>query len=249
MKPVMLAIGLALMTAATPALAFDPANMTDSERAAFRSEVRQYLIDNPEVIIEAVNALEQRQQDAQATTDQTLISENSDAIFDDGYSWVGGNPDGDITMVEFLDYRCGYCKRAFEDVEDLVSTDGNIRFIVKEFPILGPQSVLASQFAIAARNEIGMDAYKDLHDALFEFRGEISAEALETLATDLGLDAQTILAGMNDDSVMNEIQANHALGQALQINGTPSFVIEDQMLRGYMPLASMKDFVAELRAE
>lgn len=120
-----------------PAQAFDLSKLTEAERSALRDEVRSYLLDNPEVIMEAIEVLETRQQQAAAENDVDLIKANATAIFEDANSWVGGNPEGDITVVEFLDYRCGYCRKAYGEVEELVKSDGNIRFIVKEFPILG----------------------------------------------------------------------------------------------------------------
>ena len=154
------AMALTVAFAPTPSAALDLDAMTDGERAAFRAEVRAYLLDNPEVLMEAIRVLETRDQQAQVAADVALAQANADALFNDGYSYVGGNPDGDITLVEFMDYRCGYCRQAFAEVEQLLELDGNIRFIVKEFPILGEQSMLAAQFAIATQQVAGDDAYK-----------------------------------------------------------------------------------------
>ena len=239
----------ALALLATPALAFDPAAMTAPEREAFRAEIRAYLMDNPEIILEAVNLLEERQANAQAMADFTLVADNADELFDDGYSWVGGNPDGDITLVEFLDYRCGYCRRAMPEVDKLLTSDGNIRLIVKEFPILGEASVLSSRFAIAARLEGGGDAYKDAHDALMALNGDLNEVTLTRLAEGLGLDGAAILARMNSDEVNEEINRNRVLAQKLQISGTPTFVLQDELLRGFLPADQMAELVAEKRAK
>ncbi|MDW3221689.1 MAG: DsbA family protein [Paracoccaceae bacterium] len=240
----------ALLTAvvlAGPAVALDLETMTDEDRALFRSEVRNYLMENPEVIMEAVQALENRQAEAQAQADQSLVTDNAQAIFDDGFSFVGGNPDGDITLVEFMDYRCGYCKRAYGEVEKLLETDGNIRFVVKEFPILGEQSVLASRFVIAAKQLEGAQAYKSLHDALMEFNGDITLPALRRLSATFELDADAIEARMNDASVTQEIADTRALAQKLRITGTPTFVMQDELLRGYLPYDQMRDLLEEKR--
>lgn len=252
MKALTLRTGAALITAgmlASPVAAFDMTDMNDAERQAFRSEIRDYLLDNPEVLMEAIGVLEQRQAQAQAQSDSDLVAANADAIFADGKSWTGGNPDGDVTMVEFLDYRCGYCKRAFQEVEDLIADDGNIRFIIKEFPILGPESVQASRFAIAVRKLHGDDSYKGIHDALFQMRGEVSDTSLKRVAEDAGLDAEAIFAAMDDEDVTAEIRDNHALAEQLSISGTPTFILDDEMLRGYVPLAQMQELVAATRAE
>jgi protein-disulfide isomerase len=238
----------AFALAAVPAAALDLTAMNEGERAAFRAEVRAYLIENPEVLMEAIAALEARQQQDQAAADLALLRDHAAEIFEDPGSWAGGNLQGDITVVEFVDYRCGYCRRAFEEVETLVGTDGNIRFVLKEFPILGEESVLASRFAIAVRQVAGDDAYKAVHDALMTLRGSVDAATLDRLAADQGLDAGAIRARMDDPAVTAVIAANHALAETLQINGTPTFVIRDTMVRGYVPLDGMRQIVAGQRA-
>ena len=243
-----LAAGLA---AALPATAqdFDFSAMTPEQREAFGTQVREYLLENPQVIMEAVNALENRQAEQQAVADQQIVADNADALFRDGFSYVGGNPDGDITIVEFSDYRCGYCRRAFPEVEELIESDGNIRFIMKEFPILGEASVTSSRFAIATLMEAGDEAYKAVHDALITLEGEPSEPVLRRLADTLGLDAEAIIARMSDEAVTRRIQETRELATRLQINGTPSFVFGDQMLRGYVPLDGMRQLVDEIRSE
>ncbi len=240
----------ALATAAAlalPAQALDLNDMSTAERAAFQAEIRAYLLDNPEVIMEAVAVLEQRQAQEQAQADVDLVKANADALFNDGHSWVGGNPEGDITLVEFMDYRCGYCRRAFPEVENLVELDGNIRVIVKEFPILGEQSMLAARFAIATLQQAGDEAYKQVHDALMTFNGDITETSLRRLADGFGFDVDTIIGHMDSDAVTEVIAANHALGQRMNITGTPSFVMQDQMLRGYVPLEAMQQIAADIR--
>jgi protein-disulfide isomerase len=229
---------------ATPAMA----DMTPEERAAFRDEVRAYLLENPEVIVEAMNELQARQDAQAAARDTELLAANREALVNDGVSWVGGNPNGDITIVEFMDYRCGYCRKASPEVEELVRTDGNIRFVLKEFPILGEESLLASQFAIAVQQLHGADAYKQAHDALMTLQADINTETLTNLAGDLGLDPGPVMARMAAPEVRAVIEANHALGTAMEINGTPSFVMGDTLLRGYVPLEGMQQIIADERA-
>ncbi|MRU14313.1 DsbA family protein [Roseovarius sp. A21] len=247
-RPLLPAMALAMASlTALPAQALDLEDMSQPEREAFRAEIRAYLLENPEVIMEAVAVLEQRQAEAQAQNDVELVQANAQAIFDDGHSWVGGNPDGDITLVEFMDYKCGYCKRAFPEVNDLLEFDGNIKLIVKEFPILGEQSVLASRFAIATLQTLGDEAYEQIHDALMVYNGDITQTALNRMAEGFGLDAAAIEAQMDSDAVNTVIAENRALAQRLNISGTPSFVMEDQMLRGYLPLDEMQRVAAEIR--
>ncbi len=135
-----------------PAMGDTASTMTDAERKAFRDEMRAYLLDHPEVLIEAMDVLQRREEDAALARDTQFITVNSALIFANTNDWVGGNPKGDITLVEFMDYRCGYCRKAYDEVDKLIKTDGNIRFVVKEFPILGEASMLSAQFAIALRH-------------------------------------------------------------------------------------------------
>ncbi|MDP5215987.1 DsbA family protein [Ruegeria sp. 2205SS24-7] len=239
----------ALTLIAQPVQAFDLNSMTEEERATFGEQVRSYLLENPEVIVEAIEILEQQQQQAAAFADQELVQANADALFNDGYSWVGGNPDGDITLVEFMDYRCGYCRRAVPEVASLLAEDGNIRLVIKELPILGDASVLSSRFAIATKQVAGDDAYKQVHDALLEFGGDVSDVTLRRLSDGLGLDSDAILAAMDSDAVTEEISQTRELAQKLQISGTPSFVLESEMLRGFLPADQMQQIVDGVRAE
>ncbi|MEQ6247842.1 DsbA family protein [Sulfitobacter sp. HNIBRBA3233] len=232
---------------ALPAGAADLKEMTDEERALFRAEVRAYLFENPEVIMQAVDILREREAAAQEQADVSLVTENADAIFNDGFSFVGGNPEGDITLVEFLDYRCGYCKRAHSEVAELLESDGNIRWIVKELPILGEASVLASRFAVAVKQVSGGESYMAVHDALMSFNGDITMPTLRRLGSTFGLDMDAIEARMQSDEVTAEIARTRELASALQITGTPTFVMEDELLRGYLPLDQMRLIVEDKR--
>lgn len=240
------AFGLSLL--ASPLAAFDLDSMNSAERDAFGQAVRAYLLENPEVIMEAVAVLEQRQAAAEAARDDALVETYLAELQNDGYSWVGGNPDGDITVVEFMDYRCGYCRRAVPEIAKLLEKDGNIRLVVKEFPILGEASMVASRFAIATKNVAGDDAYKAVHDALLSLSGEPTEVALRRLADGLELDGKAILAAMNAPEVTEAITRTRALAQQLSISGTPSFVVDTELLRGYLPADAMLDMVKEIRA-
>lgn len=244
-----LGTGLALATLAPAAQAFDITRMSPEESTAFGNEVRSYLMKNPQVLMEVIGELENQQAANQAQGDSQLIAANSKELFEDGYSYVGGNPKGDITVVEFLDYRCGYCRKAHSEVEELVKSDGNIRYIVKEFPILGPDSVTASRFAIATLKVAGPEAYAKLNDAFYtSYKGPITPEALAGLGSSLGYDGKAVVAAMNSPEVDKILDANHALAQRMQIQGTPSFVMGDQMLRGYVPLDGMRKVVGQARS-
>lgn len=245
-RPAALFLPLAL-AAPLPAQAFDITQMSEAERAAFQAEIRAYLLEHPEVMTEVAAVLESREAAAQAENDTALVAAYETALFEDPNSWVGGNPEGDITLVKFIDYRCGYCRKANAEVAELVKSDGNIRFILKEYPILGPESDLSARFAISVRQIGGDAAYAKAHDALITFRGEVNEASLTALAGELGLDPAAVLARMDSAEVSQIIEANHALGQEMAINGTPTFVIGGQMLRGYVPLEAMLLIVAAER--
>ena len=238
----------ALLGLASPALAVDLSAMSADEKAAFGDAVRAYLLENPEVLTEAIEVLKDRQAAAEAVADVELVKANAADLFADTASYTGGNPEGDLTVVEFIDYRCGYCKKAHSEVMDLVNGDGNIRYIVKELPILSEDSATAARFAIATLQVAGPEAYAKVNAGFYEsFRGEVTPDTLSAFADDLGLDAAPILARMEAPEVTKVIEDNHALAQRMQISGTPTFVMGEQMVRGYIPLAHMQQVVAEER--
>ena len=148
---------------ATQSFALDLSKMSAAERALLQKEIRLYLLENPEIIMEAVEVLRKKEQQAAIQSDFELVKKNKKAIFEDGFSFIGGNPNGDITLVEFVDYRCGYCKKAHNEVEKLLSTDGNIRFVIKEFPILGEESLVLSKFALAVKLVHGDEILSLIH--------------------------------------------------------------------------------------
>lgn len=237
----------AALSAPLPALAEGLTDMTEAERAAFGEAVRDYLLENPEVIIDAMKVLQTREDKAAAEQDLLMLAENRETIFNNPNDWAGGNLAGDITVVEFMDYRCGYCHKAFQEVEELVASDGNIRFVLKEFPVLGEQSVLASKFAISVRMLHGDEAYKAAHDALFAMRGDMTTESLSRLAGQLGHDPAGILVQMEAPEVQAVIDETYALADLMEINGTPTFVIDEAMVRGYVPLDGMRQIVERQR--
>lgn len=245
-KALAFTVGTALL--GTAAQATDLSALTPAERADFRAEVRAYLLENPDVLMEAFAVLEQRQAQQAAQNDAQLLAVNAKALYEDPNAWVGGNPKGDVTIVEFIDYRCGYCRKAHSEVEQLIQSDKNIRLIVKEFPILGQDSLRSSQFAIAVKLLHGNDAYKLAHDALIGLKQDTSDTILDRLASSLGFNGDEVLAKMNGVEVKAIIDNNRLLGRRLSITGTPTFVMGDQMVRGYVPLDGMRDIMGQERS-
>lgn len=213
----------------------------------FGAQVRAYLLENPEVIFEAVAVFEQRSAAQQAEMGRALLEANAEALFEDGFSWVGGNPDGDITLVEFVDYRCGFCQRALDEVLAVIDADDGVRLIMKEFPILGPESEMASRFAISMLRLGGNDTYEAVHHALLRHDGPITPDFLDALAGEHGLDFEAVVAEMESEDVTQVIAENRALAQRLQISGTPTFVMETEMIRGFVEAEDLLELAASLR--
>jgi protein-disulfide isomerase len=242
-----LSLVVAMFLYNTAAVAGGLGEMTASEKAAFQAEVRAYLIENPEVLVEAMEVLRARDDANAVQKDAQMLSQNKQALFADPASYVGGNLNGDITVIEFLDYRCGYCRKAHDEVAELIKSDGNIRFIVKEYPILGEDSLVSAKFAIAILQIYGAEPYFKAHEILIALRGTPDPENLAQLATDLNLDPKAIFERMSTPEVENVVANNQALGVKMDITGTPTFVIGDTILRGYLPLDQMRAIVAQER--
>lgn len=235
----------ALGAIALPAPAAAEQALNDAGREALRAEIRAYLLEHPEVVMEAIQELEKRRRQAQAAAEAEVVAALKDELQDDGYSFVAGNPDGDVTIVEFLDYNCGYCKKAHEDVKALVRMDGNIRYVIKEFPVLGESSVLAARAAMAAMKQ-GADYY-EFHDALMSHRGKLDMKTVERLAKASKVDLAQMRADMQDPEIKGKLDRTYALARQLRIEGTPTFVIGDELVRGYKPLKDLQDVVRDQR--
>ncbi|CTQ56149.1 Thiol:disulfide interchange protein DsbA precursor [Roseibium album] len=203
------------------------------------------ILENPEIIELAIQRLQQVQQERQqAAVMATLEARRSD-LEQDPNAPVLGNPDGDITMVEFFDYNCPYCKRAKPIVEALLKADPNIRVVFREWPVLGEGSVYAARAALAARQQ---DKYEEFHWALMGFRGRAEEASVLEIAKDVGLDIDKLQADMQADEVNGHIRLSMQLAEGLNINGTPSFVIGDTVLPGLPTLEQLSAAVDEARA-
>ena len=217
-------------------IAMDINNLTNADRKVLQKEIRRYILENPDIIFEAADIVRKREAALEVQEDEELIQSNFNEIFYDNYSYVGGNPDGDITIVEFVDYKCGYCRKAAELVRELIAKDDNIRFVVKEFPILGEASLVSSKFAIAVKNIGGPEKYKVAHDILLALTAEPTEIYLRRIAKELELNPEELFEAMQSDLVAQEIDQTGELAQKLQISGTPTFILGDQFLRGFVPL-------------
>jgi protein-disulfide isomerase len=218
----------------------------DAQKEELHGIIRDYLISNPDVIREAMEALQAQEEAAQAALVQDTVRQNADALFRSEYDFVLGNPEGSLTMVEFFDYNCGYCKRSLDDVVALVETDPEIKFVFKEFPILGEGSVFAARAAIAARKQ---GKYWEFHQAMMRERGTNDEEQVMRLAADVGLDVERLRTDMEADEVDLAIQRNYSLAEAMGIQGTPAFFIDDRLIPGALGLEGLRTQIAEVRAE
>jgi protein-disulfide isomerase len=230
-------------------IAMDINNLTNADRKVLQKEIRRYILENPDIIFEAADIVRKREAALEVQEDEELIQSNFNEIFYDNYSYVGGNPDGDITIVEFVDYKCGYCRKAAELVRELIAKDDNIRFVVKEFPILGEASLVSSKFAIAVKNIGGPEKYKVAHDILLALTAEPTEIYLRRIAKELELNPEELFEAMQSDSVAQEIDQTGELAQKLQISGTPTFILGDQFLRGFVPLEILSKAIQSERTK
>jgi protein-disulfide isomerase len=239
-----LAALLLCLAGAMPALAQDV--FSPAQREALDARIRSYLLENPEVLLEVFEVLERRRQVAEADADAARVAASSAALLNDGYSPVLGNPVGDVTVVKFSDYRCGYCRQAAPIVASLIESDPGVRVVIKEFPILGEESVLAGRVALAAAR-VNAKAYDKLHEAIFSYRGQFTEASLIGLAEKAGVDGAALRREMAKPEIADSIRATYALARELGVEGTPSFVIGNTVVRGMIQLERMKELVAEAR--
>ena len=210
----------------------------------FEKQARSYLLDNPEVLIEALRTFEEREQAAAADELKTLIVERRDDIFNDPASPVLGNPSGDVTLVEFFDYNCSYCRKAAPQMAELQASDKQLRLVYKEFPILGPGSAFAARAALASQKQ---GKYAEFHDALMAHSGAINERSTLEVARQVGLEVEQLQRDMQDPTIQDAIERNLALAGDLRINGTPSFVVGDEIVRGLTDLPTLQGLIAEAR--
>lgn len=249
-----LAAGLALAPVLTLALALaTPAPAQEQSRpGGFAPEqiegieqiVRDYLLKNPEVLLRSLNDHQQRQKQVQEQRQQESVVASREALERDPGTPVLGNPDGDVSIVEFFDYRCPYCRKVAKTVKKLMEDDGNIRLVMKEFPILGPQSIQAARAALAS---VKQGKYEEFHFALMTEPGDMSDPYLRQVARTVGLDVEQLQKDMQSKEIDEMIQRNHALARALDIGGTPAFVIGNTLVPGAVDLPTLKRLVAKAR--
>ena len=235
----------ATMTAPT-APASSSAGLTDGQRRDVEATIRNYLIANPEIIRDAINALQEKEDAAAQVAQQDAIKQTADALFNAKEEVVLGNPKGDVTLVEFFDYNCAYCRHAHADMQKLIADDPNLRVVLKQFPILGEGSVAAAQVAVAVLLS-APQKYAAFHDELITEKGQVDGNKALAVAQDLGLDVAKIKILANSDAVKANISEAGDLAQKLNVTGTPSYATKLKVVVGAVGLDALKAEVKAVR--
>lgn len=216
----------------------------EKEKEAINSIIEDYIMSNPEVILKSVEDMRSRERERElADAAQNLALYKKD-LFENPTDPVGGNVSGDVTIVEFFDYRCGYCKRFKKTLDEVLKEDDGIRLIYKEFPVLGPDSKLAASAALAATRQ---GRYIDFHDKLMSMTGKLDEKTILSAAGELGLDVDQLQRDMKLRGVQGILDDNTDLAHKLTIRGTPGVIIGSEIIRGAVGLEQLKDYIARAR--
>ncbi|MDP7667477.1 MAG: DsbA family protein [Rhodospirillales bacterium] len=218
------------------------------DRDEVETLVRDYLRDHPEAVVEAIRQFQTNEEAVRRERTEGLLSTLRPQVERDPTSPVGGNPNGNVTLVEFFDYACGFCKQVFPTVMELIKNDGNIRYVFKEYPILTPQSVVAARAALAAW-AMDKGAYGPFHSALMSARGDLTEDKIFRFASESGLDVEALRRRMADTDIEDALVRNFTLAEELGINGTPAFVIGRNLVPGAADAETLKQLVLATREE
>src|SRR5580658_81005 len=242
-RPALFASLLAATVLLAPAASAQ--SFSDDQKQAIEGIIKDYLMAHPEVLQEAMAALDKKQQEAEAEKARTSIKDNNATLFNSPHQVVLGNPQGTTTVVEFFDYNCGYCKKALPDMLTLLKSDSNIKFVLKEFPVLGEGSVEAAHVAVAARMQDPTGKkYIEFHQKLLGGRGPADKAHALAVAKDVGFDMTRLEKDMASDEVKTTIDEDMKLADALGVNGTPSYVIGGELVVGAVGLDALKEKMA-----
>jgi len=223
--------------------AADAPPVSDAERAKIEAVVHDYLMKHPEVIIDAVQAYQDAQQAAKDKAAKEELSKRSADLLHDPDTQVVGNTKSDCAIVEFFDNQCPYCQANEPEIQKLLKQDGRVKLVLKEFPILGPVSLVAAKAALAS---VKQGKYAEFHEALLSHKGHYDkAQVVDDIAKSVGLDLDKLHKDMDDPEIAAEIEKNLDLGRALNIDGTPGFVIGDQIVGGASSVDELKKYVSD----
>lgn len=240
-----LALGLALaLTPLTGAIV--SAQAEDFSKTDIEKIVRDYLVENPEIIRDAMQELERRETAAAEAARIAAVSDSEGILFNSTRQVVLGNPEGDVTLVEFFDYNCGFCKRAYGDMVRLIEEDKNLRIVLKEFPVLGQGSVEAAQVAVAV-NDAAPEKYAEFHEALLLQRGQANRASAVKAALEAGISEDALNTALATDSASQTIEEVYALANQLGLTGTPSYVVGDEVVMGAVGYNQLKSKISAMR--
>ncbi len=235
------AIAFAIGIPAVPAYALD-----DTEKEELGAFIREYLIANPEILFEVQEALQVKQEQEQREQARTYIAGASEAIFQSPHDLVLGNPEGSVTIVEFFDYNCGFCKRAMRDMQEMIAVDPDVRFVLKEFPILGDDSVAAHRVSMALQR-IAPEHATEFHMELLGTRGRADGDRAIELAVEMGVNEAELRKAMEDPAISEIITQNYQIADSLGISGTPSYVVGDEAVFGAVGVGPLTAKVENMR--
>lgn len=232
---------LAAALAFTPGLS--PAQEISEDR--IKELVAETLRENPELVLEALQALQARQAEAQAAAVAAILTNERTLLERDPNAEVLGNPDGDVTVIEFFDYNCPYCKRVMPELDALLADDSKVRLVLREWPILSEGSVIAARAALASRKQ---GKYAEMHEALMGARAKLDEQTVLRIAAEVGLDTVKLKAEMQSPEVEEHIATSMRLAEALGFDGTPAFIVGDQLIPGFVEKAQLVELVNSARA-
>ncbi len=237
--------------AAALALAGSAASASDAfsaqQKAGIEKIVHDYLVGNPEVIREAIDELKKKEEAAELAMREKALTDLGDKVGNSANQAVVGNPEGDVTLVEYFDYNCGYCKQSLASVSKLIEGDPKLRVVLKDFPILGPDSVEAAHVAVAARMQLPRDKFWEFHKKLLSTRGHIGKAQAMAAAKEVGADMDRLEKDASSPETEKSLKEVAAQAEQLKFDGTPSWVVGKEAIVGGVPLAQLKSKIDNLR--
>jgi len=245
LKKMTLLMSVALLAVSAPISARAEGAFTPEQKKELDSLIKDYIMNNPQVIMDSVQIYQLKEQERLQKSAVEKLAEYKDKLTKSPELPFAGNPEGDVTIVEFFDFNCGYCKKAFEDVTKILEEDKNVRIVFIDMPILHETSQQMAKMAMAAHKQ---GKYFDAHKALMSFRGTQNEENFLNALKDAGLDIEKIKTDMAGADIEMAIQKHLKIANELNIRGTPGFIVGDQLEPGYIGLDGLKKAIADTRA-
>jgi protein-disulfide isomerase len=235
-----LLLSSAIATAQTPAF-------SDAQKSALQELMKDYILKNPEVVQEALMELDRRQKEGEQNARMKITQDKNGPLFTAKHNTSFGNPNGNVTIIEFFDYNCGFCKRGLADLQKLVAEDKNVRVITKDFPVLGPDSVEAAKIAVAAKAQLPADKLWAFHQKLMAVRGKVGKQAALDALKEVGADMARLTKDADSDETRNAIEQNVQIADALGVTGTPSYIVGEDIVIGAVGFEQLKGRVDNIR--